>query len=324
MAVREIQIRVLEERGGGQQDVRVVRCISLDLLQRHREQVLSAKASQNRVLIRRHRRGIGVVNDHRLHRRVAQFEQRRAELRHVHQPRRAAERRELLQVSPLERLAIQPVRMGRRELKSAADLFPGPGQSRQQRNRVHRQPSALAALHAVVQADHGRAHGGILTRQAHDLFGGNPCQRRRSLRRVLLHLLAKLVETGRVTFDVIDIVQILSDQHVHHPQRQRRVAARVDEKMLVGELPRPVAMWIDDVKLRPIAARFHNKRPQVHIRTQNVRAPRQDQLRVAKLLGLGGEPVPERRRQRRAAGGRADRAVESRRAQPMEKAPVHA
>src|SRR5258706_16297510 len=94
--------------------------------------------------------------------------------------------------------------------------------------------------------------------------------------------------------------------------------------MPVGQLSGAVEMRVDDVKLGPIAACFHDERPQVNIRAQNIGSPGEDQFGVAKLFRLGGVSVPQRSGKRRAAGGRADSAVESGSAQPMEEAPIHA
>ena len=52
---------------------------------------------------------------------------------------------------------------------------------------------------------------------------------------------------------------------------------------------------IDRVELRAVAPRFHDEGPQVHVGAENVRAPGDDQLRVAELLGLGAVAEAERR-----------------------------
>jgi hypothetical protein len=161
----------------------------------------------------------------------------RTELRHIDEPRRTAEGGALLQVGPFERLAVQTVRVRGGKLKAAADLLPGSGERGQQRDGLHGQSAALTALHAVVEANHRGAHRGVLASQRDNIFGGNPGQRGGALGRILLHLLAQIVEAGGVALDVIGVAEIFRDQHVHHAERQRRVAARVDGKMLVGKLP---------------------------------------------------------------------------------------
>jgi len=90
---------------------------------------------------------------------------------------------------------------------------------------------------------------------------------------------------------------------VHHAERQRCVSSRIDGKMFVSQLPGAVQMRIDDVKLGPIASRFDDEWPQVDVRSENVRTPGNDELGVAKLFRLSGEPVAQRSRQRGAARG---------------------
>jgi hypothetical protein len=95
------------------------------------------------------------------------------------------------------------------------------------------------------------------------------------------------VEAAGVARDVIGVVQVLADDDVHHGERQRGVAAGIDEEMLVGGRAGAVAVRIDGVELRAVAPRFHDERPQVDVGAENVGAPGDDQLGVAELLGLG-------------------------------------
>ena len=97
-----------------------------------------------------------------------------------------------------------------------------------------------------------------------------------------------------VALDVIGVVQLLADDHVHHAQRQRRVAAGIDEEMLVGGTRRCGCARIDSIEFRAVAPRFHDERPQVHVGAEDVGAPGDDQLRMAELLGLGAVPEAER------------------------------
>ena len=78
--VREVEVGVLQEGGRRQQDVGVVGGVGLELLEHDGEQILAAQAAQHRVLIGRDRRGVGVVDHHRLHRRIVQLGQRLPQL----------------------------------------------------------------------------------------------------------------------------------------------------------------------------------------------------------------------------------------------------
>ncbi len=71
------------------------------------------------------------------------------------------------------------------------------------------------------------------------------------------------------------------------------------------------------------AARFLRPRPEVQVGHDRVAAPDQDQPRGIELLDIHPDGRADRRAPSRLAGGRADRAVEQRRAQPMEEAAIH-
>ncbi len=133
---------------------------------------------------------------------------------------------------------------------------------------AHRHGAALAALHAVIQADRRRPRGGVLARQADDLFRGDAGEFRRALRRPLADALAQLVEAFGVVRHVVRVVQALADDDVHHGQRQRRIAARIDEEVLVRRRAGAVAVRIDDVKLRAVAPRLHDERPEMDVRAE--------------------------------------------------------
>ncbi len=119
-------------------------------------------------------------------------------------------------------------------------------------------------------------------------------------------------------------MQVFADDDVHHGERQRGIAARVDEEVLVRGGSGAVAVRIDDVELRAVAPRFDDERPEMDVRAEDVRAPGDDQLRVAELLGLGAVADAERLGHAGHAGGGADGAVEPRCAQAMEEAAIHA
>ena len=91
--VSEIQIGVFQERGGRQQDVRVIGRAGLELLQHHGKQVVAAQPAPHQILIGRDRRRVGVVHHQRFHRRIVQGRERPSQLRHVDHPRLAPQRR---------------------------------------------------------------------------------------------------------------------------------------------------------------------------------------------------------------------------------------
>src|ERR1035441_10514357 len=92
--------------------------------------------------------------------------------------------------------------------------------------------------------------------------------------------------------------------------------------MLVAGRAGAVAVRVDGVHLRPMAPGFHDEGPQVDIGAENVRAPRQDQLRMPKLLRLRSVTHAQRLRQACGAGRRANGAVEPRGAQPVKETAI--
>ena len=119
-------------------------------------------------------------------------------------------------------------------------------------------------------------------------------------------------------------MQPFADDDVHHGERQRDIAARIDEEVLVAGRAGAIAVRVDGVELRAVAPRFHDERPEVDVGAEDVRAPGEDQLGVAELLGLGAVAHAERLRQSHAAGRGTDGAVEPRGAEAVEEAAVHA
>ena len=99
---------------------------------------------------------------------------------------------------------------------------------------AHRHASAFRALHAIVHANHRRPRGGIFLRELAMSAAEIPVQLRDALRRVLLHLVAKLLESDGVALDVICIMQILVDDDMHQAERQGRIGARIDGQIPVG------------------------------------------------------------------------------------------
>ena len=108
--------------------------------------------------------------------------------------------------------------------------------------------------------------------------------------------LAQAVEAFGVAGDVIGVVEAFADDDVHHGQRQRGIAAGIDEEVVVGGRAGAVAVRIDGVELRAVAARFHDERPEMDVGAEDVGAPGQDQPGVAELLGLGAVAHAERLR----------------------------
>ena len=63
--------------------------------------------------------------------------------------------------------------------------------------------------------------------------------------------------------------------------------------MLVGGCAGTVAARIDGIEFGAIAARLHDKRPEMHVGAEDIGAPGQDQAGMAELFGLGAETNAE-------------------------------
>jgi hypothetical protein len=83
VAVRLVQVLVLELRRRGQQHVGVVGGVGLEVLEDDGEEILAAQAGDDVLAIGGDGAGVGVVDDERLHRRIVGARQRLAEAGHV-------------------------------------------------------------------------------------------------------------------------------------------------------------------------------------------------------------------------------------------------
>ena len=101
---------------------------------------------------------------------------------------------------------------------------------------------------------------------------------RRALRRPLRRALAQLLDAERVLRDVVVVLQVLGEQHVHHAERERRVRARPDRDPLVALSRGARADRIDADDRRALLARLQHERPEVRVRRERVRAPEEDEV----------------------------------------------
>ncbi len=178
-----------------------------------------------------------------------------------------------MQIRALQPVAVQVEGLRSGKLEPAPGVLPRSDDRGKQGHRAHRHGATLAALDSVIQADDGRPRSGVLARQRGDLFGFQAGQLGRAPRGPVPHPLAQRFEALGVARHVVRIVEVLSHDDVHHGQSQRRVAAGIDGEMLIRRGGGAVAPRVDDVELGPLAARLHDKGPQVYVRPENVGAP---------------------------------------------------
>jgi hypothetical protein len=195
--------------------------------------------------------------------------------------------------------------------------------SRQHGDRAYGHATACVPLHAVIQANDARLRLRILARQRHDALGGQAGDLGSTLRPILLHPRTQFRFANRVPLQIIPIFQPFRKDHVQYPQRQCRICAGVERYVLVALRRRARTVRIDGDHLCAVRSGALDKRPQMRVGCQRIGAPQQHELCIRELLGIGtdalanGVSIPRRTRRR------ADRAVEQRRAQLVEEAPVH-
>src|SRR6202521_6470079 len=93
--------------------------------------------------------------------------------------------------------------------------------------------------------------------------------------------------------------------------------------MLMTFFRRLAAPGIDGDQLGATTLRFLPPGPKVQVRDDRIGTPDQDQPGILKLLHIGPDRCADRRPIAYATGSRADRAVEQRCTEAMEKPPVN-
>ncbi|MCY1221265.1 hypothetical protein D9M72_333130 [compost metagenome] len=331
MAVGLVHVGVLKLRGRRQQDVGIVGCVSAEVLQHHREQVLARKAGGDLAGFRRHRDRVAVVDHHgldarRAGRRLGQ--QRVADGAHVDDARQRL-RPARQQVGALQRGFVDREEARGRQLQPARGLAPGAHQRRQARHRAHRLAAAVHALHAVVQADCHRlalAHRQLAVEagQPFDVLGRDAADLGRACRGVGLRALAQRIEADGVAFNVVVVEQVVADQHMDQRQRQRAVGAGHRGDMAMALLGAQRAVRVDCHQRGAAPLGFLRAGPEMQVGGNRVAPPDDHQPGIDHVLHVHAHAGAVGVAQRGGAGAGADGAVQPRRAQLVEEARGHA
>ena len=150
-----------------------------------------------------------------------------------------------------------------------------------------------------------------------------PVTSSRPLGRPRSELGRQALEALGVRRDVLGVVQVLGHDHVHEPQRQRRVGARQRAHVPVGRRGRARQQRVDDHHPRSRLARLLDDRPLVQVGDDRVRPPQHDEAAVEEVEGAQAD---ERARGLEVPGRRrlpADRPLQAAGAELREEAPVH-
>ena len=318
VSVRRMHVDVLELRRRWEHDVRVVGGIGQEHVVDHAEEVLARKSGDDLHGLGGDRDRVGVVNVDRANRRIVLVEQRVADGRHVDRARIVPD-----EIGPLERLVVDRVGAARREQGAARRIAPGADQRGEAGRGAHRHAAAGVPLHPIVEPDHRGLDRAVVPRQRNDVVGCETGDLRDAPRRVIAQAFHELLETQRVTRDVVVIEQVFRDEDVHHAQRQRGIGARQRREVHVTLLRGLAAVGIDRDQLGAAAFRLLHAAPQVQVRDDGIRAPDDDELGVFELFEIGADARPDGRGVACLARARAYCAIEQRCAEPVKKAPIH-
>ena len=151
---------------------------------------------------------------------------------------------------------------------------------------------------------------------------GRPTVCDTSFRRVLPCALRQRFVPDGVLRHVVVVHQAVANHHVHHRQRQRRIACRLDLHVPVGGFRGARPDRIHDHDLRAATLRFAHQRPEVQVRDDRVRPPQHDEPAVDDLFGIDAGAAADRGRQPRGRHRAADVAIEAAAAHRPEQPPV--
>ena len=76
---------------------------------------------------------------------------------------------------------------------------------------------------------------------------------------------------------------------MHHPERERGVGARMDRDVPVGQFRGAGLVGVDDDKLRAVAPRGLDLRPEMDVVAMDVRAPGDDVAGVVEVFKVGAD-----------------------------------
>ena len=294
------------------------------MLQYHREHILLRKATRHLARLWRDGQRVAVVDHDGLNlgakciRRVSQ--QVVANGHHVDGARRALAQ----QLGTLQGAALHREVARARKQHPARALAPGTRERWQAGDGAHRVATAAHALHPVVHADGGGPDGAVGARQSANLLHGQGADLGRTLGRPLQRSLLELLPAERVLRQVVVVQPVVHDQFVHQRQRQRRIGARQQLQVLVAFLGGFRLARVDADEARTLALGLLGVAPEMQSAGDGIASPDEDELGLGEELHLHPHLAPQRLRHGLAACGCADAAMQQRRAQAVEEAPVHA
>ena len=320
MAPGEDHVEVLELRGRGEHHVGVCGGVGHELLEHDREQVLAPQAGEHALLIGRDRGGVRAPADERLHRGLElRVGEGVAELGHVEAPDGARP-----QLLTLELQIRDHPRRGRRDVgAAAAAIAPRAGQGGQRGERRIRGGRAGVALGAHAQPQQRGPRARELARDALDRLAGDPADLGRSLDAPVLEGRQQLVIALGVSAAPLLVLEARVHDRAHHAEAERGVGPGQRAQVLVGHARGAAPERVHHHEPRAVLAGVEQLAPEMRRRRHRVPAPDEHVAGERPLLGvdLGREAV--RHDGSDDPGGRADRALELRRAERVHHARAH-
>ena len=273
-----------------QDDVGVARRVREERVVDDREEILAGEAAAHR-----HRVGTGdgrIIrgDEDRADRRVGQLEERLAEPRVVHDPRRGGAR------GLANEGAIQAEARRRHEKRAAAHAVVRPRHAWEQRDGADGLAAVHAAGHALAHADEGRPRAAVEVRETIQIGDGHARDRRHGGRvEARQDVALEPVEADRLARDVVAIAEAVAREDVHHAERQRRVRADVDSQVPVGALGGAAPPRLDHDELGAARAGLLDERPDVDVGREEIGAPGDDEVGLGHGLGIGPAHAAARR-----------------------------
>jgi len=311
---------MLEMGGGWEQHIRIARCIGQQLLVNYGEEIVSGEASEHARLIRRDDGRIGVVYDHRLHRRIVKLGERVAELVHVDGPDLPTGEQIGASKCGVVHGRIAAVALH----GTTAHVAPGSYQTWQAGDRPNGHSAVIVMLKSIPDTyERGTGSCVFPAKGLHDVCwdAGDALY---PLWRILSQATDELVEANGVLGDVLAIVEAVTHDNVHHAKSECSVRAGPDLNEAIGEGSGAVAVDVDMDERGTVPLRFADVAHLVHVDRDEVAAPADDVTGPVGRLGIGTAPTPDGERVADVASYGADGPVELAAAEAVEEPSVHA
>src|SRR5580693_5061928 len=168
-------------------------------------------------------------------------------------------------------------------------MFPGTDERGEHGNGAGGGATILRALDAVVHANDRRSDGGVVTSQLLDVLRRYACVARDALRGVFGGAAFELVETVRVSGDIIAVAKRVADEDVHEPKGKGGIGSGPDGDVPVSQARGPGRIGIDDDEPGALAPGLFDHRPEMDVVAVDVGPPGDDETGVAEGFGVGAE-----------------------------------